>query len=375
MPEPFKNYFSVELIEQMAACFARAEPAFNPEAFISEATQNLDKLELKQRSEGIVKAMQGHLPSDFARTCYILKASLKPMTNVDEVNQASEYAHLLSDWAIMPMADYVAVCGQADFSLAMQLLCELTQRFTAEFAIRHFIIAQQEQSLKYLQSCVMHSSKHVRRLVSEGTRPRLPWGIQLKAFINDPTPILPLLEALKDDESEYVRRSVANNLNDIAKDHPQLVVKLCKRWLNNASDQRVRLIRHACRTLFKKGMPEALALFGYLPPQLVGIELRLSDATIKHEQSIDMHVSLRSGATSEQEIMLDYVVYYQKANAKLLPKVFKWKSLTLAPNESVNLSKSHSFKSVTTRKHYSGEHRISLLLNGKEFASQAFHLV
>lgn len=380
MPEPYKNVFSVAVIEQMASCFKQADATFAYSDFINAASHDLDNLELKQRSEQIVEAMRRFLPEDFVKSSKILLASLKPMQNHDVVSEAKEHAWQLSGWSVMPLADYVARDyvarnGHADFDLSMRLLYEMTQRFTAEFAIRYFIIESPEQTLKYLHQWTQDSSEHVRRLVSEGTRPRLPWGIQLKDFVENPSAILPLLEALKDDPSEYVRRSVANNLNDIAKDHPDIVVKVCKAWLKGASKERMRLIKHACRTLFKQGMPEALALLGFHPVKVGDVELVLSAQELAFDNSLQISVAFTSHAKLKQSIMLDYVVYHKKANGKLLPKVFKWKSFEMQVGERIAFDKKHSFKPISTRKYYAGEHRISILLNGEEFGMETFHLV
>lgn len=375
MPEPFKNRFSLILITQMADCFAKADASFQKKDFVALAANNIENLELKQRSEQICMAMQRYLPEDFEKSAKILLESLCPMTSAHNVSDNREHAHLLKNWAVMPMADYVASYRHTHFELCIQLLYEMTQRFTAEFAIRHLLMEQQDKTLALLKTWLVDSSEHVRRLVSEGTRPRLPWGIQLSEFIRDPNPILPLLEALKDDPSEYVRRSVANNLNDIAKDHPQLVIAIAQKWLVNASKARIRLIKHACRTLFKQAHPEALALFGFLPVRMKAVDLFLGQSSINMGESIDIELSLRSNNSKAQNIMLDYVVYHKKANGKLLPKVFKWKVLTLDPNQTLRLCKTHSFKAVTTRKYYAGEQRIAVLINGKTYGLTSFQLL
>jgi len=375
MPEPFKEQFSLALIKNMADCFAQAHQDFAHDEFIKAASHKLHSLELKQRSKQITQAMHQCLPKDFGHSARILLSSLCPMQDPNHVSQLQEHAHLLKAWPIMPMADYVASFQHSHFTLCMELLYEMTQRFSVEFAIRFLLIEQQEKTLKILKQWVNDESEHVRRLVSEGTRPRLPWGIQLTEFVKDPSPVLPLLEALKDDNSEYVRRSVANNLNDIAKDHPHLLIKIANAWLVDADDARTRLVRHACRTLFKQSHPEALALFGFFPLSLTPPQLSLKQSSVHIGKSIEFALTLSSSSNSAQRVMLDYVIYHQKANGKHTPKVFKWKVLTLAPHQTIHLNKAHSFKLVTTRKYYAGEHRLSVLLNGKEFANSSFCLL
>ncbi|WP_371194022.1 DNA alkylation repair protein [Glaciecola sp. SC05] len=375
MPEAFKHRFSFALIGQMADCFAHFSEAFDREGFVGHASRDLDKLELKQRSAQITQAMQRYLPQDFVKSAEILLASLSPMQTPAQISVLPEHDHLLKGWAIMPMADYAALCGQAHFDVAMRLMYEMTQRFSSEFAIRYLLLNEPERTISRLGQWLTDSSEHVRRLISEGTRPRLPWGLQLGEFVRDPAPILPLLEALKDDPSEYVRRSVANNLNDIAKDHPQLVIELSSRWLKNATKDRTKLVRHACRTLLKQGNPEALALFGFMPANLKSVSLSLSSHHVQFDKSVSVRLELQAAAGEAQQIMLDYVVYHKKANGKLLPKVFKWKVLSLQSNQSLIIDKTHSFKPVTTRKYHEGEHKIAVLINGKEFARTPFDLL
>lgn len=374
MPDPFKNRFSIALIEQMANCFCDAYAAFDRDGFVQQASEQLEALELKQRSAQITRALHSYLPADFALSAKILLDCLSPMQTPNRVSELPEHAHLLKGWAIMPMADYAASHGQTHFTLSMQLMYEMTQRFSAEFAIRYLIVNKPAQTLAMLSQWLNDSSEHVRRLISEGTRPRLPWGIQLGEFVRDPAPILPLLEALKDDPSEYVRRSVANNLNDIAKDHPDVVIAISKRWLASAKKQRQKLIRHACRSLFKQGHAEALAMFGFAPASLSKVSLKLSKSQIAMGDNITMQLTLTTSSDKAQRIMLDYQVYHQKANGKLIAKVFKWKVFELAANETLTLFKRHSVKAVTTRKYYPGEHLISVLINGKEYAQSGFEL-
>ncbi|WP_395338317.1 DNA alkylation repair protein [Ningiella sp. W23] len=375
MPEPFKHKLSQDLVRNMADCFEH--PGFDKQGFIERACSDLDELELKARSEHIVLAMHEYLPDDFSLASEVLLASLRPMKAPDTVSKDDAHTTMLADWSIMPMADYVGIYGQAHFDLAIDVLFEMTKRFSSEFAIRHFLVQQQERTLKALALRLNDESEHVRRLISEGTRPRLPWGMQLRAFVKNPSPLLPLLEALKDDSSEYVRRSVANNLNDIAKDHPELVVQIGEKWLQDANENRTRLVRHALRTLFKKGEPEALALFGFHPPKLGDVHLRLPKTHVSFGGELYFSVQIRSESMNSepQKIMLDYVVYHQKSNGQLSPKVFKWKVVDLKANETLELSKTHSFKAVTTRKYYCGEHKLALLVNGQETPAHSFSLV
>jgi 3-methyladenine DNA glycosylase AlkC len=379
MPDAFKHKFSYSIIQHLAHCFAQNMPNFDTHGFMSKATDKLEELELKQRSMQIVAAMRAYLPQDFEQVSEILLLCLCPMRNKNEVSDLDEHQHLLKGWVIMPLAEYVGIYGQADFNVSMSLLREMTKRFTSEFAIRYFIERDRRLALEIMRTWVMDESEHVRRLVSEGSRPRLPWGMQLKTFIEAPDDLFTLLELLKDDPSEYVRRSVANNLNDIAKDHPDKVIRLCTTWMKDANPNRVRLIKHACRTLIKEGCADALTLFGFFSPQLSRCELSLNTYKVKRGESIELAVTLEStdsaSSLKSQSIMLDYIVHHQKANGRLAPKVFKWKQCLISNGKTITLKKVHSFKPVTTRKYYAGEHHVSLLINGKTFSGCVFELL
>ncbi|MCF6262484.1 MAG: DNA alkylation repair protein [Xanthomonadales bacterium] len=228
MPEPFKNFFNLSLISGMAKHFQNQWSEFDHKGFTDTASNNLDALELKQRSKQITNAMIRYLPDDFTKAGKIILASLSPALKGDIFGVCVDHKGI-AGWAIMPMDHYVALRGHDCFALSMTLFKELTKRFSSEFGIRFFLQESPEKTLSILKKWTLDNDRHVRRLVSEGTRPRLPWAMQLPLFIKDPSPVIVLLELLKDDEEEYVRRSVANNLNDIAKDHPDVVAEIASK--------------------------------------------------------------------------------------------------------------------------------------------------
>ncbi|MEM0909567.1 MAG: DNA alkylation repair protein [Pseudomonadota bacterium] len=374
--EPFKEKFSAHLIERMAHTFRQKTSTFDVEAFIALAMHNLDALELKQRSEQITAALVTCLPEDYIESVELMLSTMVPMKNPDAVDEDSTFG--LHSWAMMPMCDVIVVKGLEDennFDFSLNALFSMTKRFSAEFAIRPFLHAYTERTLDALSARSNDPSHHVRRLISEGTRPRLPWGMQLKKFVNTPELILPLLTQLRDDTSEYVRRSVANNLNDIAKDHPDKVAEVASDWSKKASKERQKMIKHACRTLLKKGHPGVLSLYGYHPPKLKTTTLSLDNDKIKIGESLALSLTLHSSSQRSQQLLIDYVVYHQKANGTLQPKVFKWKSVKLAPNDVCEYTKNHSFKVVTTRKYHHGPHQVALLINGVELALTSFELI
>lgn len=373
MPEPFKTFFNPTMVRSAADHIARHQNGFDAAAFTRDATVDFDRQELKERSTAITHALDRHLPADFDAAVAALLAALHP-------NPAQEMGQSVSDdagirgWFINAMADYVALRGLDNLDLSLKALRAMTTRFTAEFAVRPFLAADPDRTLAHVRQWVKDPSHHVRRLASEGTRPRLPWSMRLHQFVKDPAPILPVLEALKDDPEEYVRRSVANNLNDIAKDHPDLVAGIAARWMQGASRDRARLVRHACRTLIKQGHRPTLAALGYGEAMI-----RLDEATVQNPHvtfgtTLDLSATLTSTAPGPQKLIVDFSVFFRKANGQLAPKVFKWAMLELAPGETRQLRKSHPIRPITTRRYYAGEQAVSVQINGKTLFKAPFFL-
>jgi 3-methyladenine DNA glycosylase AlkC len=257
---------------------------------------------------------------------------------------------------------------------ALMTLHALTQRFSAEFAVRPFIDAHPEVALATLSRWTADPSAHVRRLVSEGSRPRLPWGMQLKALIADPSPTLPLLRALQDDPSDYVRRSVANHLNDIAKDHPDVVACWVEQHLPAASAQRRALLKHACRTLVKAGDARILQAWGLGQPMQGTAMLNVAPERISVGQSLDLSITLRSTAARAQKLVIDYAVHHVKAHGGTSAKVFKGWVLELPAHEARTLSKRHSLRPITTRRYHAGRHEVDVRINGEILARAVFDL-
>ncbi len=374
MAEPFKNLLDEKTIAAMGGHLAKAWPEFDRGAFAAMATKNLDDLGLKQRSAQITEALTDCLPDDFESAAHIMLASLAPDDGSDS-GKAVVKGRGIQGWAVMPMTDYVGLQGLAHFDLSMTLLKEMTKRSSSEFGIRFFLLAEPERTLAVLESWLGDSNYHVRRLISEGTRPRLPWAMRLPAFIEDPAPLLPLLAALKDDGEEYVRRSVANNLNDIAKDHPDLVARIAGQWLKGADKNRHRLIRHACRTLIKQGHRGALKALGYGPPRVELEGLRISTPRVAFGAALEFELQLTSTADRAQALIVDYAIHHRKANGGTTPKVFKWKTANLAPGATLGATRKHAIRKITTRVYYPGRHRLEILVNGVSLAIEDFELV
>lgn len=358
----------------MADHFTRAWECFPRAEFIAAASDCLEDLELKQRSEQITQAMITFLPEGFDSAGRILSASLAPEGYVQAKGE-DICPDGIAGWGIMPMTHYVGLQGLKHFDLSMSLLREMTKRFTSEFGIRYLIMAEPERSLLLFKKWVKDPDEHVRRLVSEGSRPRLPWAMHLTEFIADPSPMLPLLQSLRDDESEYVRRSVANHLNDISKDHPGLVASMAVDWLaGNVSNDRQRLVRHACRTLIKQGHVPTLKAFGYKAPKVKVLHLSIQNPVVNFGDSLEFVLAIESLTQRDQALIIDYAVHHQKANGQLTPKVFKWKTVELKNNDTLKASRRHPMKQISTRKYYPGLHRLEILVNGKSLAISNFEL-
>ena len=373
MPEPFKNIFSNQLITGMGEHFTKAWPDFDATGFAAMAGTNLDALELKARASQITDSMAEFLPDDFEKSATIMLASLAPADGCDVTGTID--AQGIVGWAVMPMTHYVGLYGLNHFDLSMALLKEMTKRSSSEFGIRFFLLEEPERTLSVLKSWTDDPNQHVRRLISEGTRPRLPWAMTLPIFIDDPAPIIPLLEALKDDEEEYVRRSVANNLNDIAKDHADLVARIAARWLRGASKDRRKLIRHACRTLIKQGHTGTLRALGYGPPAIELAKLNIRTPRVNFGGALEFDLVLTSTSDQAQAMIIDYAIHHRKANGSTSPKVFKWKTTTIKPRSTLIAKRKHAIKKITTRVYYPGSHRLEILINGISFGNKDFELL
>ena len=364
MAEPFKNMFREETVRQLAEALAAAG-SFDVEAFLADAITGLDDLELKNRVRHLSSVLRSHLDPDFRlAVAHILRALPPPLSQAEGVT---------AGFILWPMCQFVEDHGLQDPEASIPALYELTRRFSAEFAIRPFLLHYPERTLAKLSEWALDPDQHVRRLVSEGSRPRLPWGLRLQPLVDDPTPILPLLEQLRDDPEEYVRRSVANNLNDIAKDHPEVVVDTCRRWLDGASKNRQRLVRHALRTLIKAGHPGALELLGFGPARIEVLEFD-GPNECRQGSAAKLSLRLRSTAEDRQKLVIDYAFHFPGARGEFNRKVFKWCTRELSPGEELSTSRQHSFKTVSTRVTRPGAHRFELLINGRSVTEHELEL-
>ncbi len=341
---------------------------FQPKSFVKHAIAPLESLELKQRVQHIIDTLHQFLPTDFRRAAKLLEA-------LPEVWDRGHADDPLRGFAAWPLIDYIGEHGLEHPEIALETLRKLTALFSAEFAIRPFILHHPSLCQTAFRQWTKDDCEHVRRLVSEGTRPRLPWGIQLKPYIKDPSDNLVWLDTLRSDKSLYVRRSVANHLNDISKDHPATVIDLCQSWLSSASDEEKWVIKHATRTLVKAGQPGVFGLLGFTPePRFKSPKLSCRHPEITLGDALEFDFDILSDSEEEQSLVVDYAIHFLKANGKQNAKVFKWKNIKLAPRCRLTLSKVHTIKAITTRRYYSGGQRLEILINGRPVAETEFDL-
>ncbi|SJM71452.1 DNA alkylation repair protein [Gulosibacter sp. 10] len=355
----FKDELSPELVARLARELAEASPSFDRAAFERLAVDGLDELELKARIGLIARALAASMPASPEEADRTIRAALD--------------GGGLHGWASMPVDEYVATAMLDRPDLALPLLAALTPRYTAEFAIRPFIETHYEATMAHLRAWTADPDEHVRRLVSEGTRPRLPWGRRLARFIADPAPALALLEPLVEDDSAYVRRSVANHLNDIGKDHPDLALETAARW-SGAGEHGAAVARHGLRTLVKQGHPAALAILGFdhdAPVELS--DLVCSPATVPIGGETAIGFTLR--APEPTRAAIDYVVHYRGARGPKAGKVFKLAVRDLPAGRPVELSRRHAFAHVSIRRIHPGPHRIEIQVNGRVLGSAEIEVV
>jgi 3-methyladenine DNA glycosylase AlkC len=366
--EPFKNAFSYPNARLIAEALKRVHPEFSLPRFSKGLEAALEPLELKNRMHLIADRIEAGLPTHPPDLFAILVKTLAS----DETDTRG-----LRGFLVWPLTEIVARRGLEHFPEAMKSFSEMTRCFTAEFAIRPFLKAHPERTLKQLGAWCKHPDEHVRRLVSEGSRPLLPWGGNLPDLLEPPHPTLGLLEKLHRDPSDYVRLSVSNHLNDFSKHHPELVIETLTRWkAANPDDPRLdKLARHACRTLLKAGHPGALEFHGYGAAKSLALEAcRLATNSVKLGGHLEYQLVIRNTSRRPLKVMFDYAILHRKANASLSPKVFKGRTKDLAPGERWEINGRHPIKPVTTRVYHSGIHGFEPRLNGMPCTALEFVL-
>ncbi len=359
-PQPaLKEIFDRARLQHFASETKAIWPAFDDRRFMALATAGLADLGIMQRMRQTAVSLQATLPQDYPAALEILHA-LAPRIN--------------HGFAAITLSEFVALYGLADFERSMAALRYFTRFGSSEFAVRHFLARDLAGTLAVMRGWAEDDNEHVRRLASEGSRPRLPWSFQLKPIVAEPSLTMPILEALKADPSLYVRKSVANHLNDFSKDHPDWLLDRLHGWPTTTAPTDW-IVRHALRTLIKKGDPRALALIGTTGKAEVTIDaFDVSPGKIRLGDRITLTTRLTSLADRTQRLVVDYAVHYVKKGEKPSRKVFKLKELDLPAHEGIDLAISQTVRDFTTRKHYAGYHRVELMVNGEILAESGFTL-
>jgi 3-methyladenine DNA glycosylase AlkC len=358
--EPFKNLFNKEVATRISKAIKKHYPDFNSSSFLKNIDKELLPLELKDRVAFITSRLRTHLPEDPEQSIPILVKTLDK----------------LAGFSLWPLTHYIAVYGIDHFDLSMNALKEMTKLFTSEFAVRPFFIKDQKRTLKIFKVWASDKNEHVRRLVSEGSRPLLPWGQKLHGFVLDPEVSWNLLEKLKNDPSEYVRKSVANHINDHSKNHPDYVIEKLLEWHHSKSrtPELNWVIKHASRSLIKKGNKKAFLLHGVEDLKIKVIEQKILNEKLKLGEGLNITLTLKNLSKKSGQVILDHEMHFLKANGKHGIKVFKGKKNSMAPNEVVKVEMSVPLKIVTTRVYYSGEQYWSIKINGVSEKRHSFIL-
>ncbi|MFT4730114.1 MAG: 3-methyladenine DNA glycosylase AlkC [Granulosicoccus sp.] len=367
-----KNFFNKKRVELIASEISDAVDTFNADLFIKQACKGLNAMELKARSKHIAHALMMQFPVDTKETySHSIKQLLLAMGAPEDdagLDGMEGFHHL-------PYLDFVELYGLSYPTQSLKALERMTQFFSAEFAIRPFLIDDSTKTLQQMKRWSEHRDWRVRRLASEGTRPRLPWGKQIPHYIKDPSDILPILNTLYDDTNLVVRRSVANNLNDISKDHPELAATLAATWLSNDSEDGHWSAKHGLRTLIKQGNPTALHALGYSGGKnITATVFKLTPTSLSIGEKLTIDFNLYSAEKFSSKLVIDYVLERVLANDKLAKKVFKIANTTMEAGQCLSFTKHHNFTQRSTRTYYPGTHTIHLQVNGLIIAHCTFEL-
>lgn len=338
---------------------------------------DFEQLGLMDRGRRLCVVLGQFLPRDFRQAAPLLVQTMGQPMGLDPRGEPVAPGDVASSFYHLPHSMYIAEHGLDHLTEAMQAQHALTQRFTAEFSLRPFLQTHTQATLAHLSQWASDPSAHVRRAVSEATRPRLPWAARLPDFVRDPSPVLPLLARLRDDSSSYVRRSVANHLNDIGKDHQELLTGMARQWLDDAPVPATRqaLLRHALRTAIKRGDAQALALFGHGQASVLQMHsANITPSKARIGDSVTLHCTLHNPSAQAASALADWRVFYVKANGTLSPKVFKGSTVQIDAHGHGVLEKTLSLRQMSTRTHHPGRHTVEIVLNGHPHSIGHFHL-
>jgi 3-methyladenine DNA glycosylase AlkC len=357
--EPLKELFNRAFYECFAAEFGRVYRDFDPTAFVSDVTSGFEELSLNERLRNTSVQLFKQLPRDFNKAVDVMYEVIPCLP---------------TGYTTLVFPDFVAQYGQQHVERSMEALKFFTRFGSSEFAIRTFLKNDFHGTLPYLYQWAGDENHHVRRLASEGSRPRLPWSFKLPEVISDPKLTQPILERLNADPELYVRKSVANHLNDFSKDNPGYMLELVSRW-DRSNPHTAWIVKHGTRTLIKKGNAASLDVFGFEKDVRVRIDgFSLGQEQLRLGETLAFGFTVVPEKDTPQKLVIDYVIHYRKSSGELSPKVFKLKELELLASHPVTITKKQVIKDFSTRKHFAGEHILEIQVNGKILGKKSFWL-
>lgn len=357
----WKDHLNERTVSSLADEIVRQFPKFKRDSFVRAVLDDdLLKRELKDRINTIARQLRNFLPADYAKAVTLL-VKVAPHAGM---------------WQNLALTSFVEQFGLDDFDTSVKAMEELTQYSTCEFTIRPYLLKDPAYMMPVIHRWTGHPNEHVRRLAAEGTRPRGVWMPHIDAFKKNPKPVLEVLEKLKADESLYVRKAVANNLNDISKEHPAIAIKTALAWKKDGNKHTDWIIRHACRSLIKDGHPEVFPLFGFTYPPKIRVEkLIVKPRRLAVGNNLEFSFAVVSESRKTQKLAIDYIIHYMRGNGKSGSKVFKLSERSLPGNQLLPLTGNRPFVRNSTRRLYPGRHLLQVMVNGLVLAEQAFTLV
>ncbi|PSV61877.1 DNA alkylation repair protein [Photobacterium profundum] len=366
MSNLFKDIYSQEFYDQLSEIILVTIPSFEKETFTQLIfNDNFIHYELKERMTHTAKVLHHFLSDDFGEATETIKQLIDNLRLAGIKEESIEF---------MFFPEYISVYGIDKYEESISAFEFITQFTSCEFAVRPYILKYEEKMLTQMVQWSKHPNNKVRRLASEGSRPRLPWAMALPSLKKNPMPIFPILDTLKNDSCEVVRRSVANNLNDISKDNPNFVIETAQKWLGYTKETDA-LIKHASRTLLKQGEPKTLQLFGFDSKNIMLSNFDILTPNVKIGDALEFSFSITNVNKTCKTLRLEYGLYYKKNNGDLSRKVFKISEREIEPNKVYKINRKQSFKLITTRKFHTGTHQLSIIINGQESQIKDFELV
>ena len=361
-----KDLYSPAFFDQFAATLKKTVPAIDQKKFIEEIfTPVFKDFELKQRMAHIAHVLHRFFPHDYKDAAPLL---------CELVEQIKTHGPAASSIEYLFIPEYIYLYGLEDYQRSVAAMEKITRFITCEFAVRHFILRYEQKMMPQMLKWSQHKNRHVRRLATEGCRPRLPWAMALPGLKKDPSPVLSILENLKQDSCEVVRRSVANNLNDISKDHPALALQIAQKWKGLGADTDA-IIKHGLRTLLKAGDPSVLSFYKLKADQFKLSRFKISTPQVMTGEYLQFEFMVENISNKIETLRLEYAVHYLKNNGSLSKKVFKISERTVQAGEKIQIIRRQSFRPITTRVFYKGTHRLSVMMNGKESKTLSFELL